>query len=188
MTKASPTSPRISTNDGFEPYAHDVYAWAYRVLGRHDDALDVVQDVYLKWDRQCLREAPSRPRGWLRRVTLNLAIDVRRRRRDEPAATVEVHDSGAPPLVGSERVTRPSDPAAMVDVIDRATLRSDLAAAMDRLSEAQRAVLVAKVYDEMTFAHIADELELAVSTVKTHYLRALRAVRDRLEPKWSRED
>ena len=43
-------------------------------------------------------------------------------------------------------------------------------------------MVVAKVYESMTFAEIALELDLAVSTVKTHYLRALQSLRDRLRP------
>jgi DNA-directed RNA polymerase specialized sigma24 family protein len=44
------------------------------------------------------------------------------------------------------------------------------------------------VYDEMTFAEIAAELSVAISTVKTHYLRAVQAVRDRLRPRWADEE
>ena len=73
------------------------------------------------------------------------------------------------------------------EMLDRATLREDIAAALDRLTDVQRSVLVAKVYDEMTFAEIAMELSIAVSTVKTHYLRAVQAVRDRLRTKWADE-
>jgi RNA polymerase sigma factor (sigma-70 family) len=72
-------------------------------------------------------------------------------------------------------------------MLDRATLREDIASALDRLSDIQRSVLVAKVYDEMTFAAIAAEMNVAVSTVKTHYLRAVQAVRDRLRPRWADE-
>jgi len=72
-----------------------------------------------------------------------------------------------------------------VEPLDRATLRQDIAAALDRLTDIQRSVLVAKVYDEMTFAEIAAEMSVAVSTVKTHYLRAVQVVRDRLRPRWA---
>lgn len=159
---------------GFEQYTQDVYGWAYRLLGRHHDALDVVQDVFLKWDAQCERSSPRQPRGWLRRVTLNRAIDLQRRRRFDQAEPAELAEA-----------TVRSDAGA---VLDRSALRDDVGAALDGLSDAQRSVLVAKVYDEMTFAQIAGELGLAVSTVKTHYLRALRAVRDRLATRWSEEE
>ena len=146
--------------------------------GRHHDALDVVQDVFVRWARQCTRRVPQYPRGWLRRVTLNRAIDLRRNHRwNENPLGAAGRDTTAPN-------NRDGDGAR----IDQALLREDIALALDGLSGIQRGVLVAKVYDDMTFAQIAEELAVAVSTVKTHYLRAVRAVRDRLQPRWSRED
>ena len=163
-----------SRSGGFEQYAGQVYRWAYRFLGRHHDALDVVQDVFLRWDQQCTRSRPSQPRGWLRRVTLNRAIDVCRKRQADVGPVADTMD------------LRAADEGA-VEMLDRATLREDIASALDRLSDIQRSVLVAKVYDEMTFAAIAAEMNVAVSTVKTHYLRAVQAVRDRLRPRWADE-
>ncbi len=156
----------------FEQYSRQVYVWAYRFLGRHHDALDVVQDVFLRWNTQCADAAPDRPYGWLRRVTINRALDLCKARRRQ----VEVDDvSGA----GQETVASGRDP------LDVDALREDIVAALDALSDAQRSVLVAKVYDGLTFARIASELDLAVSTVKTHYLRAIRATRGRLHGRWA---
>jgi len=72
--------------------------------------------------------------------------------------------------------------------IDQEALRDDIITALDRLSDVQRSVIVAKVYDDMTFAQVAEELGLAVSTVKTHYLRAVGTVRDRLQRRWAEEE
>lgn len=163
-----------SRSGGFEQYAGQVYGWAYRFLGRHHDALDVVQDVFLRWDQQCTQARPLQPRGWLRRVTLNRAIDVSRKR--------QANEDSISPMMNTQTVDNHAG-----EMIDRATLREDIAAALDRLTDIQRSVLVAKVYDEMTFAEIAEEMSVAVSTVKTHYLRAVQAVRDRLRPKWADE-
>ncbi len=160
------TASGNASSANFETYTSDVYGWAYRLLGRHHDALDVVQDVFLRWDAQCAKHAPDQPRPWLRRVTLNRAIDLRRQRR--PAVRI---DDVPHPVAADD---------ASASLLDREHLRDQIAAALDSLSEGQRLVLVAKVYDEMTFATIADEMDLAVSTVKTHYLRAVRALRDRL--------
>lgn len=163
-----------SAGSGFERYTAEVYGWAYRLLGRHHDALDVVQDVFLRWDAQCARQTPKQPRGWLRRVTVNRAIDLRRQRQTGPESADEAIAS----------VTTRDDAATGVD---REVLRDDIAVAFDRLSDIQRSVLMAKVYDEMTFAQIAGELGVALSTVKTHYLRAVRTVRDRLQQRWAEE-
>jgi len=163
-----------SRSGGFEAYARQVYGWAYRLLGRHHDALDVVQDVFLRWDRQCAESQPVQPMGWLRRVTVNRAIDLRRRRKDAPSFVEEAAGQSASPVGEVERA-------------DLGMLRRDIAIALETLSDMQRTVLIAKVYDEKTFAQIAEETESAVSTIKTHYLRAVRAVRDRLEDRWGAE-
>jgi RNA polymerase sigma-70 factor (ECF subfamily) len=157
--------------DVFERYREDVYRWAYRVLGRHHDALDAAQDVFLRWLNQSRTSAPPRnARGWLRQATINRSIDLLRARRSDGAA------ERAEPM---QAVLRPVEAGA-----EEAELREDVAGALAELSEAQRCVLVAKVYDGMTFAEIADELGVATPTAKTHYLRALRGVRDRLERRW----
>ena len=165
---------RGSTSNVYEHYAPQVYGWAYRFLGRHHDALDVVQDVFLRWMAQCARGTPDRPRGWLRRVTVNRAIDVARQRRETPEADIQVAD-------------RDGDEQTLVRN-DREVLREDVSTAMQRLPEMQRAVLVAKVYDELTFVQVADELDIAVSTAKTHFLRALTAMRERLRVRWAEDE
>lgn len=161
--------------DIFNRFSREVYVWAYRLLGHHHDALDVAQDVFLRWIRQCRDGEPDCARAWLRRVTLNRSIDLRRQRRDIAVAEDELDRRPAP---GEDRATR---------VSDNETLRGDVTAGLAKLSDIQRGVLVAKVYDEMTFAEIAAELEVSVSTVKTHYLRAVRTIRDRLRSRWGDE-
>jgi len=162
-----------STSGIFERFAPQVYAWAYRLLGRHHDALDVVQDVFIKWTTQCRKDEPQRPAGWLRRVTLNRAVDVARKR----------HEPVDLELVGPRLASSDASP----DDGDLDTLRSDVSAALRLLPEMQRSVLVAKVYDELTFAEVAEELDISMSTAKTHYVRALGSLRDRLRNRWLEE-
>lgn len=66
-------------------------------------------------------------------------------------------------------------------------MRKAVAEALEQLTERQRVVLIAKVYDGLTFAEIAAEQELSLGTVKTHYLRALSCIRDRLALNWRPE-
>lgn len=168
------TAVGITASRAFELYTNDIYGLAFRFLGHHHDALDVVQDVFLRWNAQCSRTPPRQPRGWLRRVTINRVIDIRRQRKPE-------HE----PRNGIEISTENDAPGSR---LDRESLRGDLADALDQLTEMQRSVLVAKVYEEMTFSQIAQELGIGVSTAKTHYLRAIKATRDLLRTRWSAED
>ena len=163
------TAQSAERDAAFEAYRNEVYGWAYRLLGEHHDALDVAQDVFLKWIDQCRDAQPRNPRAWLRRVTIRRAIDVQRsstsrRAREKSARSSTVH---VETTAGS-----------------RAELREEIVDALESLSEMQRSVLVAKVFDGLTFARIAAELEIAVPTVKTHYLRAVVALRNRLGDQW----
>ncbi len=173
------TSTMTPPTGEFEQYSSDVYAWAYRLLGRHHDALDVVQDVYIKWARQCAEVTPRRPRGWLRRVTLNRVIDLCRS--SEAGTTLKSANQ-------TDEVVDRSAPEGVPDAMDQAQLRADVAKALGALTDPQRGVLVAKVYDEMTFAQIATEMDVSVSTVKTHYVRAVAAVREKLRHRWGEGD
>jgi RNA polymerase sigma-70 factor (ECF subfamily) len=149
----------------FPAHRARVYRWAHAMCGRHEDALEAVQDVFLRLlDRQpCLANAAATI-TWLRRVTARVMID--RWRAESARATRQARH------VRDNRVPDP---------LEQRELADQLRAALGSLSEQQRLVLMCKCYDQMTFQQIADELGIAVPTAKTHYLRALAAVRDRLK-------
>lgn len=157
----------------FESHRGDVYAWAYHLLGSHHDALDTVQDVFLRWFEQSRRAVPDRPRPWLRRTTINRAIDLLRARKRKTEPLAEDRE----PRARSEA----PDP---LRNMQQNELRAQVAEALSRLSEAQRTVLLAREFDEQTFQGISEELGIAVSTVKTHYVRALRHLKNTLGPRW----
>lgn len=139
-----------------------IYRWAYRFLQNHDDALDVTQGVLVRQLRAGRLEAEGQW-GWLRRVTFNLCVDTLRRRRPTTAdAEISTITSPSGPAEQSERHTR-------------------IVEALDALTDAQRHVLMAKVFDGFSFAKIADDAGLSVNSVKTHYLRALHKLRGQLK-------
>ena len=70
---------------------------------------------------------------------------------------------------------------------DASQLHADVVRALEKLTDIQRDVLLAKIVDEQTFARIAEDQQMAVSTAKTHYLRAIRAMHAALGPRWRTE-
>ncbi len=138
-----------------------VYRWAFRLLQNEHDALDATQNVLLK----ALRVPPAeldRRTAWLRRITINHCIDEFRRRR--PTAT----------LVDAADQTEPDD------TLEQAERSARIAAAMQDLTDVQRVVLLAKAHDGESFEDIARSLGISASSVKTHYLRALRKMHAKL--------
>ncbi|RJP39771.1 MAG: RNA polymerase sigma factor [Phycisphaerales bacterium] len=157
----------------FESHRAQVYAWAYRILQREHDAQDVTQDVYLRWwHSRSNGAALTSPAAWLRRVTVNRALDVLRERHRDPQDDFRLAPSG----VGRCDGTAPTA-GARAEERER---RERVSRALGGISERQREVVVAKVFDGLTFAAIAAQMNLSVPTVKTHYLRGLAALRDAL--------
>ena len=151
-----------------------VYRWAYRVLGNHHDALDATQDVLVKCLRfgRGLAEGP----GWVRRMTINHCIDELRKRRLRLTVPATASPGSRDDRTPTDVASSPARDLALEDEDVRWRVASALAA----LSEQQRAVVTAKVYDGETFESIARGMSLSLSTVKTHYIRGLRAMREAL--------
>jgi RNA polymerase sigma factor (sigma-70 family) len=99
--------------------------------------------------------------GYARRVLVNLHSDWwrRRLRRERPT-----------PQVLEQRATG-SDPA------DAAVVRTSVARALQQLSRRERAVVVCRYYLDLTEQQTADELGVALGTVKSTNARALRKLR-----------
>jgi RNA polymerase sigma-70 factor (ECF subfamily) len=83
----------------FEPNRASLLAVAYRIVGHHTEAEDVLQDAWLRWHQADTR-AVANPRAYLHRLVAHQAIDqlrrTRARREDDispPEATVAAGDA-----------------------------------------------------------------------------------------------
>ena len=63
-----------STGRAFEQHRHRLWGVAYRMLGSHADADDMVQEAYLRWHRAAPEEVRA-PQAWLVTTTTRLCID-----------------------------------------------------------------------------------------------------------------
>lgn len=163
--------PSQPSSHPFESRRASVYGWALRIVGNHHDALDVTQDVGLRWLDQNARRTPANPGGWLRRATVNRAIDLIRGRRSAAAA-----------LSATANETPTSAANTVSHQAETSELRQAVARAIAQLSPAQQRVLLAKVFEGQTFVQIAADQSISASTAKTHFLRAVEGVRDALRP------
>lgn len=147
----------------FEAHRARIYRWAYGLCRRHDDAADVVQEAFVR----LVETRPDLPNdgaavAWLRRVAERVIVD---RWRSAAVRERRIVPFGEP---ATENTTRDDETSEAVRD------------ALQKLSQQQRLVILAKFYDDLTFAETATELGISVPTAKTHYLRALAALRDRL--------
>jgi len=139
------------------------------VLGTRADVAEVVHDALAKaWEAQSRGVCPRDLLGWLFVIALNVARDHRRRglRR---ACTLSLEDI---PLV-DHPVTLKSPTAALEQDETLGAAR----AAIHALPEAEREVFLLRTSAELTFAAIAQALEIPVGTAKTRMRSALRKLR-----------
>ena len=160
-----------------------IYALAYRVIGREEDARDVAQETFLRAFRALKGfKGQAKFSSWLYRITLNLCRDWIRRERRAPV--VQLPEGTDPIEVADERVA----PAESVeDLVARKQMSEAVARAMTELPEEQRVAILLKEYHGLTFQEIADQLDCPLSTVKTRLYQGLSVLRRRLERRQSEE-
>jgi RNA polymerase sigma-70 factor, ECF subfamily len=153
-----------------------IYALAYRVIGREEDARDVCQDAFLRAYRALPGfKGQAKFSSWLYRIALNLCRDWIRRQRRAPVSQLP-EDTDA-----SELAAETGPVESIEDLVARRELSAIVADAMSVLSDEQRTAIILKEYHGMTFQEIADMQGCPLSTVKTRLYQGLSLLRRRLE-------
>jgi len=153
-----------------------IYALAYRVIGREEDARDVCQETFLRAFRALPGfKGQAKFSSWLYRIALNLCHDwVRRQRR---APLVQMPDGVDPAELAAD-----GEPVESIeDLVTRKELGAAVAEAMTLLPEEQRTAIILKEYHGMTFQEIAELQGCPLSTVKTRLYQGLSVLRRHLE-------
>ncbi len=153
-----------------------IYALAYRVIGREEDARDVCQETFLRAFRSLNGfRGQAKFSSWLYRIALNLCRDWIRRERRAPLVQ-------APEGVDLIELASEQGPAESIeDLVARRNVSTIVERAMSLLSEEQRTAIVLKEYQGLTFQEIADLQGCPLSTVKTRLYQGLTVLRRELE-------
>ena len=151
------------------------HAVALGVLLDPADADDVCQDAFITALQQLDTLAePHRFGAWLLRIVRNRALSVLRKQRVRAAAPLEwALDAASDANPGRDA--------------ERATLRSQLAAALETLPEHQRQIVLLHDLEEWKHREIGELLGMPVGTVRHHLFLARRALRTRLEAEREKE-
>ncbi|MDH4063283.1 MAG: sigma-70 family RNA polymerase sigma factor, partial [Acidobacteriota bacterium] len=164
-----------SFNQLIKRWERPIYALAYRVIGRDEDARDVCQEAFLRAFRGLPRfKGEAKFSSWLYRITLNLCRDWIRRQKRTPVVA-------APEGVDIIELAADQGPVESVeDLVARRQLSDTVAVAMQRLPEEQRTAIILKEYHGLTFQEIADLQGCPLSTVKTRLYQGLSVLRREL--------
>ena len=153
-----------------------IFALAFGMLGREEDARDATQETFLAAFRN-LRgfRGEAKVSSWLHRIAVNQCITRQRRAkvRSESALDDETEKDAASFAAPLEVL-----PSRVVEGRERTVA---VRRAVNSLPVELRQVIVMKEFEDLTFREIADALGLPLSTVKSRLYTALRQLQMRLQ-------
>jgi RNA polymerase sigma factor (sigma-70 family) len=166
---ARPTEPVELTKYLYETYGQRVFTFCYSRLRNREEAQDAAQTTFIYVLRSLQRGVvPEFELAWLLKIAFNVCRGTRRSSGRLTAVTQEVEDIdelAAPQAAGYEGSERLE------------ALRDGLA----QLPERQRRSILLREWQGLSYAEIADELELSVGAVETLLFRARRNLASRLQ-------
>ena len=151
-----------------QEYASELRAFLIGVLRNRELADEVLQSTFAKAVEAGHTARSDKFKGWLFKVALNEARLLRRRTKTH-AKSLE-----AVAWTNTRTSEIPEEAVVRQELIDQVRL------ALSRLPESQRQVVRLRIYDEKTFAVIAEELQLPLGTVLTRMRLALQKLKSHL--------
>ena len=152
----------------YRTYGSELYGFAVSCLGDRGQAEELVQEVFTRVWRHAESFDPDKAsfRTWLYGIARNAIIDLKRRQAVRPAlaAHPETEERGA------------TD-----DSFERALLRWQVGAALERLTPEHRQVIRLAHFQGLTLREISERTGIPLGTVKSRTSYALRGLRLALE-------
>ncbi len=144
-------------------------SYARVILGDHDEAVELVQQLFLKiWEKRNTLTVQGPVKGYLYRCVHNESLNYLRQQK-----TRLKHEEHL------EYVQR-DEHAQPAERLERTELEHQLQLAMNELPEQCRTIFQMSRFDELKYREIADSLGLSVKTVENQMGKALRVLRLKL--------
>jgi RNA polymerase sigma-70 factor (ECF subfamily) len=153
----------------FHKYKNLVHKTAYLMLGNADEAEDALQEVFVRMYKSLSTFQPSKGAftTWLHRITVNHCLNRRRKRH---LSTLPLDEVSPASLAGHSPLPE-----------SRLAEEETILQALKQLSEKLRTVVILRYYWELSYAEMAQILDVPVGTVKSRLNLALRTLRKELE-------
>jgi RNA polymerase sigma-70 factor (ECF subfamily) len=179
--RASPTDPdladvlaaqrdRAAFGVLYRRYLERVYGYCFHLLGDHHDAEDATERTFVAalaaLDRY--RDTGATFRAWLFRIAHNQLANALRARARHPVDPLDA-------------VPEPAEPADPDGLVSRAEEARRLRAALQRLPEDRRQVIVLRFIDGLSAREIGDVLDRSPGAVRVLQHRALRELATHLD-------
>jgi RNA polymerase sigma-70 factor (ECF subfamily) len=154
-------------------YQKKVFLLAYSFFRNKEDALDVVQETFLRFYQKAhMFHEGKNFQNWLLQITRNISIDYYRK-----------HHSRDSEMNRMEPIEEMNLPA---DLTSHDHLSSDVrdifSRCLGQLTEKQRMIFVMKHFNNLPYKEIAQILDIALGTVKSLHFKAVQNLRNLMSP------
>ncbi|MEZ4254808.1 MAG: sigma-70 family RNA polymerase sigma factor [Polyangiales bacterium] len=166
----------------FDLYHRRAFAVAVSVVKNRQDALDVVQDAFIKVHRHIGNfQGSSSFYTWLYRIVMNLSID--HIRRTKKARSLDYDDA-----VGRDAMDVEGDGGMLPRILDgnpgKTVLRKELSgaiqAALDELPEYHRAVILLREVEGLSYEEMSQVLKVPKGTIMSRLFHARKKMQEQL--------
>ena len=153
-----------------------IFALAYGILGREEDARDATQETFLAAFRS-LRgfRGEAKVSSWLHRIAVNQCITRQRRAKVRNEAALEDEQERDAAKFSAPVSFSPAR------TVESRQITEAVRCAVNSLPIELRQIVVMKEFEELTFREIADTLDLPLSTVKSRLYTAMKQLQMRLQ-------
>ena len=155
-----------------------VYQLSLNLLGDHNEALDLSQEVFLRVFRTIHGfRGQSALRTWIYRIVVNQARNRQRwwrRRHRSQQVSLDEH------INAHGELPAPGNGGSPDRILGQKQLAERIRASLDRLPFDQRTAIVLREIDGLSYEEIGFSLGIAVGTVKSRLARAREALRAQL--------
>ena len=143
-----------------QKFREPLYFHARYIVKDHQEAYDVVQEVFIKAMREKrLFDEDFKIKAWLFRVTSNLCFNQVRNRKRRGAL---LDSMVKPEAFGADQL----------ESVFAGEQREEVMASLDQLSDDHKQILLLRYYDDHSYAEIAEVLQVKLGTVMSRLSRA----------------
>ena len=151
-----------------ERHSGEIFAYVWRMLREAHDAEDCLQETFLRAFRSYERvRAGTNYRAWLYKIATNAARSHWKRRKRSETYTIDLD----PELQ--------ADGMSVADRVERKALLEAVARAVEALPDQQRAALIMRKYQELSYAEIAAALECTEAAARANVYQAVKKLQTR---------
>ena len=164
---SDPKTQRKAFERVVREYSEQLYWKVRRIVLSHEDADDVMQNVFLKaWTHLDDYHGDSKLSTWLYRIAVNESIDFVRRRKPLTTVSADNQESGIANMLLAD------------NYFDGDETQALLQEAIASLPDVQRTVFNLRYYDEMKYSDISQILHTSEGALKASYHFAVKKISD----------